>query len=98
MLSSVRIKDFALIGDLTLEFGPHLNALTGETGAGDADMRILQRPRRTRDGASRGERLLESGRPHHVRTARGHPCAPIEHPIVRARRKCRYRGRVLTEG
>ena len=34
MLSSVRIKDFALIGDLTLEFGPHLNALTGETGAG----------------------------------------------------------------
>ncbi len=34
MLSSVRIKNFALIGDLTLEFGPHLNALTGETGAG----------------------------------------------------------------
>jgi DNA repair protein RecN (Recombination protein N) len=34
VLSSVRIKDFALIGDLTLEFGPHLNALTGETGAG----------------------------------------------------------------
>ena len=34
MLTSVRIKDFALIGDLTLEFGPSLNALTGETGAG----------------------------------------------------------------
>lgn len=34
MLTRVRIKDFALIADLTLEFGPNLNALTGETGAG----------------------------------------------------------------
>ena len=34
MLASVRIKDFALIADLTMEFGENLNALTGETGAG----------------------------------------------------------------
>jgi DNA repair protein RecN (Recombination protein N) len=34
VLASVRIKDFALIADLTMEFGENLNALTGETGAG----------------------------------------------------------------
>ena len=34
MLASVRIKDFALIADLTMEFGENLNALTGESGAG----------------------------------------------------------------
>ena len=34
MLSSVRIRDFALIADLTIEFGPNLSALTGESGAG----------------------------------------------------------------
>ena len=34
MLQSLTIKNFALIDDLTLEFGPGLNVLTGETGAG----------------------------------------------------------------
>ncbi len=34
MLEFLRIRDLALIDDLELEFGPGLNALTGETGAG----------------------------------------------------------------
>jgi len=34
MLSQIRIKNFALIEDLTLEFHPRLNIFTGETGAG----------------------------------------------------------------
>ena len=34
MLVSVRIKNLALVSDLTLEFDPGLNVITGETGAG----------------------------------------------------------------
>ena len=34
MLRELRINDFALIGDLALEFGPGLNVVSGETGAG----------------------------------------------------------------
>lgn len=34
MLLSLRIENFALIDSLELEFGPGLNVLTGETGAG----------------------------------------------------------------
>ncbi|MGL5035779.1 MAG: AAA family ATPase, partial [Microcystaceae cyanobacterium] len=34
MLSSLKIHDFALIDQLELTFGPGLNVLTGETGAG----------------------------------------------------------------
>ncbi|MHB0975670.1 MAG: DNA repair protein RecN [Candidatus Aquicultorales bacterium] len=34
MLVELRIKNLALIEDLTIEFGPGLNVLTGETGAG----------------------------------------------------------------
>lgn len=34
MLSLLRIENFALIDQLELEFGPGLNVLTGETGAG----------------------------------------------------------------
>jgi DNA repair protein RecN (Recombination protein N) len=34
MLVELRIRDYAVIDDLTLELGPGLNALTGETGAG----------------------------------------------------------------
>ena len=34
MIHSLRIKNIALIEDLTLYFGPGLNVLTGETGAG----------------------------------------------------------------
>ena len=34
MLSEITIKDFAIIDQLTLQFAPGFNALTGETGAG----------------------------------------------------------------
>lgn len=34
MLEVLRIRDFALAGDVEIEFGPGLNVLTGETGAG----------------------------------------------------------------
>ena len=34
MVIELRIRDFAVIDDLTLELGPGLNVLTGETGAG----------------------------------------------------------------
>ena len=34
MLTDLRIRDFALIDDLSISFGPGLNLLTGETGAG----------------------------------------------------------------
>ena len=34
MLVELRIRDYAVVDDLTLALGPGLNALTGETGAG----------------------------------------------------------------
>ncbi len=34
MLVELRIRDFAVVEDLTLQLGPGLNVLTGETGAG----------------------------------------------------------------
>jgi len=34
MLRELAVKDFALVDDLRIEFGPGLNVLTGETGAG----------------------------------------------------------------
>lgn len=34
MLQTLRIRNYALIDDLEIEFGPGLNVLTGETGAG----------------------------------------------------------------
>ena len=34
MLVELRIRDYAVVEDLTLELGPGLNALSGETGAG----------------------------------------------------------------
>ena len=34
MLAELRIRNYALIDDLTVEFSPGLNVLSGETGAG----------------------------------------------------------------
>ncbi len=34
MLTTLRIKNFALVADLTLELQPGYNVITGETGAG----------------------------------------------------------------
>ncbi|RKY44740.1 MAG: hypothetical protein DRP81_05170, partial [Candidatus Omnitrophota bacterium] len=34
MLASLKIKDIAIIDELDMKFCPHLNIITGETGAG----------------------------------------------------------------
>ena len=34
MLAEIRIRNYALIEDLTIELSPGLNVLSGETGAG----------------------------------------------------------------
>ena len=34
MLASLKIKDIAIIDELDIRFCPHLNIITGETGAG----------------------------------------------------------------
>jgi DNA repair protein RecN (Recombination protein N) len=34
MLTELRVRDLATIADVTLQLGPGLNVLTGETGAG----------------------------------------------------------------
>src|SRR5262250_1225469 len=34
MLTTLRIKNLALVSDLTLDLGPGYNVITGETGAG----------------------------------------------------------------
>nr|HRC88039.1 AAA family ATPase [Thermoanaerobaculia bacterium] len=34
MLRELRVKNLAVVADATVELGPGLNALTGETGAG----------------------------------------------------------------
>jgi len=33
MLASLKIKDIAIIDELDIKFCPHLNIITGETGA-----------------------------------------------------------------
>ncbi|HNL11393.1 MAG TPA: DNA repair protein RecN [Turneriella sp.] len=38
MLESLTVKDFALIRELNIQFGPGLNLITGETGAGKSVM------------------------------------------------------------
>src|SRR5512138_3848240 len=38
MLTTLRIKNLALVADLTLELQPGLNVITGETGAGKSIM------------------------------------------------------------
>jgi len=34
MLASLKIKDIAIMDELDINFCPHLNIITGETGAG----------------------------------------------------------------
>lgn len=58
MLRSLRVKDFALIEDLVLEFGPGLNAVTGETGAGKS---LLQRALAIVAGHRAGSEMVRAG-------------------------------------
>ncbi|HSM05477.1 MAG TPA: DNA repair protein RecN [Longimicrobiales bacterium] len=63
MVIELRIRDFAVIDDLTLELGPGLNVLTGETGAGksiivDALALLLGERASTEDVRAGAERAL----------------------------------------
>ena len=46
MLARLYIKDFALIEEVAIEFGPDLNIITGETGAGKSIPAGRESPRR----------------------------------------------------
>lgn len=58
MLQSVRVKNFALIEELEVEFGDGLNILTGETGAGKS---ILLGSIQTALGAKTSKDVIRSG-------------------------------------
>ena len=34
MLQRIKVKNYAIIDELTTDFNPHFNIITGETGAG----------------------------------------------------------------
>ena len=34
MLQRIKVKNYAIIDELTIDFNPHFNIITGETGAG----------------------------------------------------------------
>jgi DNA repair protein RecN (Recombination protein N) len=77
VLRSLRVKDFALIEDLVLSFGPGLNAVTGETGAGKS---LLQRALAIAAGHRAGSEMVrtgcESARVEAV-FATGHEAGPV---------------------
>ncbi|MEW6271013.1 MAG: DNA repair protein RecN [Thermodesulfobacteriota bacterium] len=58
MLRLLRVKDFALIEDLELRFGPGLNVVTGETGAGKS---LLQRALAIAAGHRAGSEMVRAG-------------------------------------
>lgn len=63
MLAELRIRNFAIIDDLHLHFGPGLNILTGETGAGKSiiidALGMLLGDRATADWVRAGSELAE---------------------------------------
>lgn len=74
MLRRLRIKDFAIIDDLTIGFEPGLNVLTGETGAGKSiivdalGLALGERAQSEMVRTGRGEALVEA-----FFDIRGHP-------------------------
>ena len=72
MITELRVRDLATIADVTLQLGPGLNVLTGETGAGKSMLvdalalllgeRADQRQRPARAPRSRGRRRLRGRR------------------------------------
>lgn len=58
MLRDLHVTDLALIEDLTLEFGPGLNVITGETGAGKS---LLQRAVAIALGSRTGTEVVRAG-------------------------------------
>ncbi|MDX2168830.1 MAG: DNA repair protein RecN [Deltaproteobacteria bacterium] len=81
MLRELRIRDVAIIDDLTLTFGPGLNVITGETGAGKSiilqSLALLCGGRGSADlirgdaDAALVEGLFDGGLPDDVRDALG---------------------------
>lgn len=74
MLIELRIRDFAVVHDLTLSLGPGLNVLTGETGAGksiivDALALLLGERASSEDVRAGAQRALVEG----VFDVAGHP-------------------------
>lgn len=59
MLRDLHVSDLALIEDLTLEFGPGLNVISGETGAGKS---LLQRAVAISLGARTGSDVVRVGK------------------------------------
>jgi len=60
MLIELRVRDLATIADVTLQLGPGLNVLTGETGAGKSmlvDALALFNGERTRDIVKRANTM-----------------------------------------
>ena len=58
MLSVLRIQNLAIVEDLEIEFGPGMNVLTGETGAGKS---IVLRAMELLMGKRASTDLLRSG-------------------------------------
>ncbi len=59
MLRDLHVTDLALIEDLTLEFGPGLNVISGETGAGKS---LLQRAVAMALGVRTGTEIVRAGK------------------------------------
>ena len=58
MLCSLSVRNFAIIDQLDLEFGPGLNVLTGETGAGKS---IIMQALNLILGSRAGAEMVRSG-------------------------------------
>ena len=67
MLESLRIRNLALVTDLTLELGPGYNAISGETGAGKSiligalTLVLGERADRTRIRAAAAQLVAHTG-------------------------------------
>lgn len=58
MLSALRMRDYVIVEDLSLDFGPGLTAITGETGAGKS---LLVGALQLLLGARAGDKVIRSG-------------------------------------
>ncbi|MGA1843820.1 MAG: DNA repair protein RecN [bacterium] len=96
MLKELHIRNFALIDQLSISFDPHLNILTGETGAGKTilinALNLLLGGRASTDFIRTGEESaeveaafrLDEGHPVHAcLESAGCPCAPEDDLIIR---------------
>ena len=79
MLTELRVRDLAVIADVTLRLGPGLNVLTGETGAGKSmlvdALALLLGERASAEAVRPGarEQLRVDQHPHAMPAARQAP-------------------------